>query len=178
MTTCRIKRDAAPHLTSTASWRRRVAGVIDRLDCSEESQAALSSTQSASSRTRLLTDGRRRCVGARQKPTVGVVSAPPMPIPPPNSRQMLWCRPRCRNEPIVINCLRQCEQPAGRRYHVTNAMAASGPSMSHALRYALAMGLVYSAISLSGCGDAEPAPRRTTLTFATGRRGSTCRRCW
>jgi len=94
-----------------------------------------------------------------------------MPIPPPNSRQMLWCRPRCRNEPIVINCLRQCEQRAGRRYHVTNAMAASGPSMSHALRYALAMGLVYGAVSLSGCGDAEPAPRRTTLTFATGRRG-------
>lgn len=48
-------------------------------------------------------------------------------------------------------------------------MAAPGPSISRLLCYALAVCLVGAL--LSGCRGAEPEPRRTPLTFATGRRG-------
>lgn len=48
---------------------------------------------------------------------------------------------------------------------------AFGLSISRVLRYGLALGCAYGAASLSGCRDAEPEPQRTTLTFATGRRG-------
>jgi uncharacterized protein len=44
-------------------------------------------------------------------------------------------------------------------------------SLSHILRYALALGFVYGAASLNGCRSPESEPPRTTLTFATGRRG-------
>ena len=53
----------------------------------------------------------------------------------------------------------------------THSMATPGPSKSSVLRYAVAVGLVYAAASLGGCREAEPESRRTTLTFATGRRG-------
>ena len=47
----------------------------------------------------------------------------------------------------------------------------AGSSLSRLLRYALALGFVYGTASLSGCRNAEPEVQRTTLTFATGRRG-------
>jgi hypothetical protein len=50
-------------------------------------------------------------------------------------------------------------------------MVAPGLSTSRLLRYTFAIGLVCATTWLTGCREAEPEPSRTSLTFATGRRG-------
>ena len=55
-------------------------------------------------------------------------------------------------------------------------MVASAVSIQRMLRDALLFGLVCGAASITGCREAAPEPRKTTLTFATGRRGFSAER--
>ena len=50
-------------------------------------------------------------------------------------------------------------------------MVISAGFVQHLLRVGVLFGLVYGAASMPGCSEAAPEPRKTTLTFAAGRRG-------